>query len=68
MPLSSIEKNVLKIDETSEFAYEFNIKQVENDIVDSDPVVCIIPHTCDLDTTCKITVSRTTEVMYIAPR
>ena len=44
--------------------YNFKIKQIANEISDSDPIVCIIPHTCVRNTTCKATVNEKSEMMH----
>ena len=63
-PLSNVDKTVLKIDETGKMVYNFKIKQIANEISDSDPIVCIIPHTCVRNTTCKATVNEKSEMMH----
>ena len=45
-PLSKVEKTVLKLDETGKVSYNFNVDQIGKEISGSDPIVCIIPHTC----------------------
>ena len=63
-PLSNVEKTVLKIDETGKLTYNFKIDQIGKEISSFDPIVCIIPHTCVRNTTCKVTVNEKTEMMH----
>lgn len=63
-PLSNVDKTVLKIDETGSLTYNFKIDQIGKEISGSDPIVCIIPHTCVRNTTCKVTINEKTEMMH----
>ena len=63
-PLSHVEKTVLKIGETGELTYNFKIDQIGKETSSSDPIVCIIPHTCVCNTTCKVTVNEKMEMMH----
>ena len=45
-PLSNVDKTVFKIDETGSLTYNFKIDQIGKEMSGSDPIVCIIPHTC----------------------
>ena len=63
-PVSTTEKAVLKIDETGELTSSFNINSALNGVVDSKPVICIVPHTCVINTTCKMTINGITQLMH----
>ncbi len=63
-PLSNVDKTVLKIDKTGSLTYNFKTDQIGKEISGSDPIVCIIPHTCVRNTTCKVTINEKTEMMY----
>ena len=67
-PLTGVEKTVLKLDETGELTYNLSFAQIESGVTASDPIVCIIPHTCNphiiAKTIGKITINGITETMH----
>lgn len=54
---------VLKIEEMGKLTCSIRIEQTENGVTDSDPIVLVIPHTCIVNTSCKITINGMTKQM-----
>ena len=40
------------------------MEQIENGITDSEPLVCLIPHTCVSNITCKMNINGMTLLMH----
>ena len=63
-PLSSVEKTVLKTDKSEAMTFFFKIEQFGSNISDSEPIVCIIPHLCSLNTSCTCIVNGISKQMH----
>ena len=64
-PLANAEKAVLRIEENGELTLNIRFEQLEDDLDNTEPIVCNIPYTCAAGSTCKATINGITEsIMY----
>ena len=61
-PLSNMEKDVIRIDKDGEKGFTFDIGSLTN-INKTKPVICIIPHMCVRNTSCKLSINDQQETM-----
>jgi len=61
--LSTVEKTVLIIDNTGELTFNFNPSQTVKGLTNSKPIICVVPYTCAVNSSCKMTINKKSQSM-----